>query len=118
MGTRLYIGNLTFTTTEDALRQAVERTGAKVTKVDIKIHPGSGRPRGFAFVDLDADADIQAVSATLQGVELDGRPLKVGEAREQQVRSGGYGRSGGSGGGGRFGGGPGGRRGGGGGRRW
>lgn len=120
METRLYIGNLSWDTTEDALRKTVEGTGRGVTKVDIKTDPDTGRSRGFAFVDLEGEEDGAAVITALNGTDLDGRPLKVGDAREQQSRNGGYGRSGGGGGGGGgFGRGGGGRGGGGGGgRRW
>jgi len=100
MESRLYIGNLSWDTTEDSLRDAVQKTGRTVSKVNIKTDPNSGRSRGFAFVDIEGEEDAQEVISSLNGTELDGRPLKVGDAREQQVRNGGYGRAPGGGGGG------------------
>ncbi len=110
---RLYFGNLSWNTTEEALRDVVAQEGRTVSAVDIKTDPRSGRSRGFAFVDLGSDEEALAAVASLNGVELDGRTIKVSDAREQQVRTGGYGRTGGGRGGE-----SGGRRGGGGGRRW
>ena len=72
----------------------------------------TGRPRGFAFVEMGSEADAQGCVPAMDGVELDGRALRVNEAEERQPRS-----SGGGGGYGGVGGGGGSRRGGGGGRR-
>jgi RNA recognition motif-containing protein len=117
MQTRIYIGNLSWDTTEDSLRQALAQDGRTVTEIDIKKDTATGRSRGFAFVDLGTVEDAEAAISSLDGTELDGRPIKVKSARERGPRTGGYGRSdSGFGGGGRFGGGGGGggRRGG----RW
>ena len=119
MGTRLYVGNLSFQTTEDILRSAFGADGRQVTEVKIMLDRDTGRSRGFAFVEMNSDADAQAAIAALDGQNFDGRPLRVNEAEEKKPRSGGFGGGGGGGGGGyggdRRGGGGGGRGGGGGG---
>jgi hypothetical protein len=118
MGTRLYVGNLSWNTTEDSLRAAFEQGGRTVKSCQIITDRDTGRPRGFAFVEMANDADAQAATQALDGVELDGRPIRVNEARErtERPRGGGGGGYGGGGGGGYGGGGGGGYGGGGGGR--
>ena len=121
MGSRLYVGNLSFSTTEDSLIAALSEGGRTVKDVHIVTDRETGRPRGFAFAEMANDADAQAAIQALDGTELDGRPLTVNEARERTPRPGGGGGGGGGGfrsGGGGGGGGGGGRggRGGGGGR--
>src|SRR5262245_37694138 len=97
MGTKLYIGNLSYNTTEDTLRVAFAADGRVVTEVSIITDRETGRPRGFAFVQMGSPADAQAAISALDGQQLDGRTLRVSEARE---RTGGGGRSGGYRGGG------------------
>ena len=118
MGTRLYVGNLSFDTTEESLRQALSEGGRGVKEVNVVTDRDTGRPRGFAFAEMANDQDAQAAIAALDGQDLDGRTLTVNEARERQPRpsGGGGGYGGGGGGGGRGGGGGG--RGGRGGDRW
>ena len=99
IGTRLYVGNLSFQTTQDSLREAFEQDGRKVVEVKIVTDRDTGQPRGFAFVEMSSPAEAQAAIAALDGQQLDGRTLRVNEAQE---RSGG---GGGGGGGGRGGGG-------------
>jgi cold-inducible RNA-binding protein len=94
-GTRLYVGNLSFNTTEQTLRQAFESKGHKVVEVKIVTDRDTGQPRGFGFVEMASAADAQAVMSAWDGQQLDGRSLKVNEAQE---RSGGGGRGGGRGG--------------------
>jgi len=102
-GTRLYVGNLSFQTTQDSLRAAFEQDGRKVVEVKIVTDRDTGQPRGFAFVELSSPAEAQAAIAAWDGQQLDGRTLRVNEAQE---RSGGGGGGGGGGGrGGRGGGG-------------
>ncbi len=98
-GTRLYVGNLSFHTSEETLRSAFERDGQKVVEVKIVTDRDTGQPRGFAFVEMASPADAQAVMAAWDGQELDGRSLKVNEAKERT--GGGGGGGGGRGGGGR-----------------
>jgi RNA recognition motif-containing protein len=109
MGKRLYVGNLSYGTNEADLRDLFGKSGT-VAETKLVMDRDTGRPRGFAFVEMASDAEAVKAIADLDGRELDGRTLKVNEAQE---RSGG----GGGGGGGRGGGG-GGRGGGGGGGRW
>ena len=89
MGARLYIGNLNFQTDEQTLRSALSEDGRNVKDVHIMSDRETGRPRGFAFAEMGSDADAQAAIQALDGQELDGRTLKVNEARERQPRGGG-----------------------------
>jgi len=99
MGTKLFVGNLNFTTTEDDLRAAFSEGGRTVKEVAIPSDRETGRPRGFAFVTMGSDGDAKAVIAALDGKDLDGRALRVNEAQDKPPRTGGGG--GGRGGGGR-----------------
>jgi cold-inducible RNA-binding protein len=98
-GTRLYVGNLSFSTTEETLRGAFEQGGHKVLEVKIVTDRDTGQPRGFAFVEMDSPASAQAVMGQWDGQQLDGRSLKVNEAQSRNGGPGGGG--GGRGGGGR-----------------
>jgi RNA recognition motif-containing protein len=110
MNTKLYVGNLTFETTENDLQDLFQSCGT-VSEVNLITDRMSGRSKGFAFVTM-ADAEgFQKAMNTLNGKEIGGRALTVSEARPREERSGG----GGGGGGGYRGGGGGGRGGGGGG---
>jgi len=116
MGTRLYVGNLSYNVTEPELREAFGEDGRNVVEVKIVMDRESGRPRGFAFVEMGSAEDASAVIESLNGRSIQGRPINVSEARERTPRSGGGGGyGGGGGGGGGYGGGGGGRSGGGGG---
>src|SRR5215218_1372810 len=115
MAKNLYVGNMAFSTTEDQLRDSFSQYGT-VTKVQLIMDRETGRPRGFAFVEM-ADGGDQAIQA-LNGAQLDGRTLTVNEAKPREGGGGGGGVGGrGCGGGGGGGGGCGGG-GGGGGRRY
>jgi RNA recognition motif-containing protein len=110
MSNRLYVGNLSFNTSEDSLRDAFAQFG-DVTEVRIVTDRETGRSRGFAFVSMaDQRGAGQAISQ-MNGTMLDGRDLRVNEAEERQSSGGGGGYRGGDGGGSRggFGGGGGGR---------
>jgi cold-inducible RNA-binding protein len=98
MGTRVFVGNLSFDVTEDQLRALFEEGGRQVSSVTIVMDRDTGRPRGFGFVEMANDADAQAVIRSLNGRELGGRPLTVNEARERPPRGGGFGGGGGRGG--------------------
>ena len=111
MGKRLYVGNLSFQTTEDALRDAFAADGREVAEVKIMLERDTGRSRGFAFVEMGTDEDAQSAIEAMDGAEVDGRPLRVNEAQPRQD----FGGRGGGGGGGGYRGGGGGYRGGGGG---
>ncbi len=93
-GTRLYVGNLSFGTSEQTLRDAFESGGHKVVEVKIVTDRETGQPRGFAFVEMSSADDARAVMSQWDGQQLDGRSLKVNEAQE---RSGGGGGRGGGG---------------------
>ncbi len=97
MGNKLYVGNLNYQTTEDALRQAFGGDGRNVQDVFIVMDRATGQPRGFAFVTMGSDADAQAAANALNGTQLDGRTLRVSEAREREPRGGGFDRGGGGG---------------------
>ena len=111
MSKRLYVGNLSYSTTESELREVFERSGS-VTDVKVMMDRETGRPRGFAFVEMSTDEEARDAIAQLNGSELGGRTLKINEAQERESGGGGGFRGGGGGGGG---GGYGGPRGGGGG---
>ncbi|MEX0778021.1 MAG: RNA-binding protein [Phycisphaeraceae bacterium] len=114
---KIYVGNLSFNTTQDSL-QALFSNYGQVSEVALVTDRETGRPRGFAFVTMD-DEGAQKAIAELNGKEFEGRSLNVNEAKPREARSGGGGGGGGGYGGG--GGGRGGNRGGGGGgggARW
>lgn len=97
----LYIGNLSRTVTEEALKHAFEQFGT-VTSVKIIIDRMTGEPRGFAFVDMPNDDEANAAMEQLNNQEFDGQRIRVNEARPQEQRRDRKPRSGGSGmGGGR-----------------
>ncbi len=109
MSTKLYVGGLSFDTTDDSLRAFFEQAGT-VHSASVVTDRYSGRSRGFGFVEMASSAEARKAIEELSGKTLDGRTITVDEARPQQ-------RTGGGGfGGPRRGGGGGGRRGGGG--RW
>ena len=91
MGKRLYVGNLSWDTTEDSLRMAFEQDGRTVSDVHIVTDRDTGRPRGFGFVEMGSDDEATAVISALDGSDLDGRQIKVNEARERPQRGGGGG---------------------------
>jgi RNA recognition motif-containing protein len=100
MGTRLFIGNLPFSTTEDDLRAVLSEGGRSVKEVHMPSDRETGRPRGFAFADMGSEADAQAAIKALDGQDFDGRRLKVNEAQPRPAGGGGGGGGGGRGGGG------------------
>jgi cold-inducible RNA-binding protein len=120
---RIFVGNLSYQTTEDNLTALFSQVG-QVESASIVTDRGTGRSRGFAFVEMDNDAGAKAIEQ-FNGYELDGRTINVNEARPRNEGGGGGGGGrggygggrGGSGGGGGGRGGYGGNRGGGGGGR-
>jgi cold-inducible RNA-binding protein len=100
MGTRLYVGNLPFDVDEAQLRTLFQEGGREVTEVKMITDRETGRPRGFAFVEMASQEHAQAAINAMNGKEVGGRALTVNEAREQAPRGGGGGgyRSGGGGG--------------------
>ena len=125
MGSKLYVGNLSYSTTSSDLEQLFGQHGA-VQSAEVISDRETGRSKGFGFVQMGSDDEAQAAIGALNGQEHDGRPLTVNEAKPREDRprgggggGGGYGGGGGgggrSGGGGGYGGGGGGRSSGGGG---
>jgi cold-inducible RNA-binding protein len=96
---KIYIGNLSYQTTEDALRALFEKHGA-VESAALAMDRDTGRPRGFGFVEMAVAGQAQAAITALNGVELDGRALTVNEARPKTAGAGRGGFGGGGGGGG------------------
>jgi cold-inducible RNA-binding protein len=86
MSKRLYVGNIPYQTTEAQLRTLFEQDGAQVAEVKIVMDRETGRPRGFAFVEMTTDAQAAAAIETLNGKSFGGRPLTVSEARERAPR--------------------------------
>ncbi len=103
MGTRLYVGNMSFNTTEGDLRQAFAPYG-EVASANLITDRETGRARGFGFVEMATAADAAKAIEGLNGANLDGRALTVNEAKERSSGGGGGGRGGfgGGGGGGRW----------------
>ena len=93
---KCYVGNMSYDTTEDALRTLFAGVG-EVESVNIITDRMSGRPKGFGFVEMATEEDAQAAISQLNGTTLDDRQITVAEARPQRPRSdrGGGGRRGG-----------------------
>jgi len=100
----IYVGNLSFSSTEADLQKLFESHGS-VSRVNVVMDRDTGRPRGFAFVEMANENEGNAAIEALNGTQVDGRSLTVNEARPREARGGG----GGGGGGGRGRGGGGGR---------
>ena len=113
MGTKLYVGNLSFNTTENELQELFSQAGP-VQEVSLMQDKFTGKSRGFAFVTMGSEEDAQSAISKFNGQTIEGRPLTVNEARPREPRPPGGGGGRGYGGGG---GGYGGRREGGGGQR-
>jgi cold-inducible RNA-binding protein len=110
---RLYVGNLSYSTTKETLEKVFAAYG-EVVSVNLITDRQTGRPKGFAFVEMGAPEEGEAAKAALSGTDLDGRAINVDNAREQeQRRPGGFGGGRGGDGGGYGGGGGGGYGGGG-----
>jgi len=101
MNNKLYVGNLSFSTTENDLHDAFAAHG-NVVEATLMVERESGRPRGFGFVTMGSEEEAQKAIQALNGATLGGRPLTVNVAkpREDRGSSGGGGRGGYGGGGG------------------
>jgi RNA recognition motif-containing protein len=93
MGKRLYVGNLKYSTTDDQLRQMFEAHGS-VSSAQVIMDRETGRSKGFGFVEMANDQDAQKAIDALNGVQVEGRPLTVNEARPKTEGGGGGGRGG------------------------
>lgn len=114
MSQKLYVGNLSYNTTEGELETLFSQSGT-VESVRVMRDMATGRARGFGFVEMATQEEAQAAITAFHGYEFGGRQLTVNEARPMEARGGGGGKFGGGGGGNRgggFGGGNGGGRGG------
>ncbi|MEO7296941.1 MAG: RNA-binding protein [Verrucomicrobiota bacterium] len=111
MSNKLFVGNLSFNTTENDLNDAFAAFGS-VTETNLMMDRETGRPRGFGFVTMSSAEEAQKAIDGLNGKDMDGRALTVNIAKPREERSGGGGGGGrreyGGGGGGRSGGGGGG----------
>ena len=98
---KLYVGNLSFETTENDLQDLFEQHGA-VNEVHLVMDRMTGKSRGFAFVTMNDDAQANAAMSAINGQDLNGRSLKISEARPREDRGGGGGGGGRPGGPRRF----------------
>jgi cold-inducible RNA-binding protein len=98
MNTKLFVGNLSFNTTENDLQDTFAAHGT-VVEANLMTDRTSGRPRGFGFVTMSTPEEAKKAIDALNGALLDGRNLTVNEARPKEERSGGGFRGGGGGGG-------------------
>ena len=89
---KIYVGNMSYDTTEDQLRQAFEGFG-EVTSVKVITDRETGRPRGFAFVEMASNDEGNAAIQGLNNQDLHGRNLNVSEARPRENSGGGGGRN-------------------------
>jgi len=83
MGTKLYVDNISYESTEATLRAAFAADGREVREVAMITDRETGRPKGFAFVQMGSDREAQAAITALDGAELDGRRIKVNSAVEK-----------------------------------
>lgn len=85
MAKKLYVGSLSYNTTDESLRSAFSQAGA-VESANVIMDKMSGRSRGFGFVEMSTDADAEKAIEMLNGKDLDGRKITVNEARPMQSR--------------------------------
>jgi RNA recognition motif-containing protein len=99
MGRKLYVGNLPYSATEQSLREAFAASGT-VDTVSVITDRDTGQSKGFAFIEMSSDGEAQAATAAMNGATMDGRQIKVNEAKPREKQGGGGGGRGGFGGGG------------------
>jgi len=85
MAKKLYVGNLSFGTTDESLRGYFSQYG-EIVSINVIVDRETGRSKGFGFVELATEQAAQAAIAGLNGQEVDGRQLKVNEAKESNDR--------------------------------
>jgi len=90
MAKKLYVGNLSYQTTQESVRELFEQVG-EVAEVNLITDRDSGRPKGFGFVEMATEEGAQEAIRRFNGFTLDNRPLTVNEARPREERSGGFG---------------------------
>ncbi len=86
MGTRVYVGNLPFSTDESQLRELFSRDGRTVNDATVITDRDTGRSRGFGFVEMSNSEEAASVIEEFNGFTLEGRPLTVNEARPRRPR--------------------------------
>jgi RNA recognition motif-containing protein len=99
MATKLFVGSLSWNTTDDSLREFFAAAGT-VTSASVIVDRDSGRSKGFGFVEMSSDDEAKAAIEQLNGKELDGRAIAVSEARPREDRPRSFGGGGGGNGGG------------------
>ena len=104
MGRKLYVGNLPYSATDASLREAFSASGT-VDSVTVITDRDTGQSKGFAFVEMSSDAEAQRAMQAMNGQTIDGRQIKVNEAKPKGSGGGGGRRDGGGYGGGGYGGG-------------
>jgi RNA recognition motif-containing protein len=85
MGRKLYVGNLPYSVTEQSLESTFSKHGT-VESAKVITDRDTGQSKGFGFVEMRTDSEANAAIAGLNGTELDGRPIKVNEAKPQERR--------------------------------
>jgi len=90
MAKKLYVGNLSYSTSQDTIRELFEQVG-EVAEVNLITDRDSGRPKGFGFVEMATEEGAQEAIRRFNGFTLDNRPLTVNEARPREERGGGFG---------------------------
>lgn len=100
MSTKLYVGGLPYSVTEQQLNELFSQQGS-VSSAKVITDKFTGQSRGFGFVEMSTTEEAQKAISALNGTQMDGRPLTVNEAKPQEKRTGGGGGFGGGGGGGR-----------------
>ena len=95
MGRKLYVGNLPYSATESSLREAFSASGT-VDTVTVITDRDSGQSKGFGFVEMSTDQEAQAATQAMNGATIDGRQLKVSEAKPKASGGGGGGDGGGN----------------------
>ena len=93
MGNKLYVGNLPYSATQESLQKAFSEHGS-VSSATVVIDTLNGQSKGFGFVEMATDAEAQKAIQALNGTDMDGRNIKVNEAKPQASREGGVRRLG------------------------
>lgn len=83
MPRHVYVGNLSAETTPETVRAEFEKNGRTVVEVALVKSPKTGKPRGFAFVEMGSDEEAEAVIRELDGTKIDGKAIKVGEGKQR-----------------------------------